>query len=107
MLRVSELLEEQVIAIRKDLHQHPELSFQEYQTSNYIRSVLEEWGIAYQTIGVTGVFVDIQGALPGKKVALRADIDALPIDEEADIEYRSTFQHVMQLVVMMVIQPCC
>lgn len=95
MLKVSELLEEQVIIIRKHLHQYPELSFKEYETSRYIQSVLEEWGIPYNKIGETGVYVDIAGPSPGKTIALRADIDALPINEEADVEYKSNNRHVM------------
>lgn len=95
MLKISDSLEEQIIDIRKHLHQYPELSFQEYQTSSYIQSVLDSWGITYEKIGDTGVYVDIQGALPGRKIALRADIDALPIDEETDVEYKSKHPNIM------------
>ena len=85
--RVKELAanySDEVVAIRRHLHQHPELSFVEFETSKYIQSKLDEWGITYEAGMVkTGIVVLVEGNNPSKKViALRADIDALPIQEE-------------------------
>lgn len=93
--QVSLELNNEIIAIRRHLHQHPELSFKEFETSSYICKVLNEWDIPYQTIGETGVYVDIVGSVEGPAIGLRADIDALPIFEEADVDYKSTNDHVM------------
>lgn len=82
-------LSDQLIEIRRHLHMHPELSFMEYQTSAYIQSVLREWDIPFKLIGETGVFVDIFGNSQGPAIGLRADIDALPIEEQSDVDYQS------------------
>ena len=88
---------EDVIVIRRYLHQHPELSFKEYETSKYIQSKLDEWGITYEAgIVKTGIVVLIEGNNPAKKViALRADIDALPIQEENNFPFKSVNDGVM------------
>ena len=78
-----------VLQYRRHLHQYPELSFQEINTSNYIFHVLNEHKIPSRKIGETGVVGIIKGAKPGKSIALRADIDALPIEEKNKVEYRS------------------
>lgn len=88
-------LKEEVVSIRRKLHQYPELSFQEYQTAETIRNILTSWGIKFENIGETGVFVDIVGDPSGRTIGLRADIDALPIQEEADVTYRSCIDGVM------------
>ena len=98
--RVKELAanySDEVVAIRRHLHQHPELSFVEFETSKYIQSKLDEWGITYEAGMVkTGIVVLIEGNNPSKKViALRADIDALPIQEENNFPYRSVNDGVM------------
>ncbi|MGO1648158.1 MAG: M20 metallopeptidase family protein, partial [Sphingobacterium sp.] len=81
---------------RRFLHQHPELSFEEYQTSAFIKSVLDDLGIAYQSMASTGVVAMIEGRLPSEKVlALRADMDALPITEVQGRSYRSENEGVM------------
>lgn len=81
---------------RHHLHQHPELSFQEYQTQAYIEAELDALGIPHQRIANTGLLVMIEGKNPSKKiVALRADIDALPIQEENQVPYRSQNPGVM------------
>ncbi|MFV0472037.1 MAG: M20 family metallopeptidase [Paludibacteraceae bacterium] len=79
------------------LHQHPELSFQEYNTSAFIKSELERMGITYRDkIADTGILGRIEGVNPQKRVvALRADIDALPIAEKNDISFRSQHDNVM------------
>jgi amidohydrolase len=88
---------DQVLSIRRHLHQNPELSFQEYETSTYIIALLEEWGIKYRSgIAKNGIECIIEGKNPKKKViALRADIDALPITEQNNIPYKSINQGAM------------
>ncbi|WP_343304057.1 M20 family metallopeptidase [Chitinophaga niabensis] len=86
-----------LIACRHHLHSHPELSFQEYETSKFIQAKLDEYGIPY-TAGVagTGVVALIEGKNPSKKIiALRGDIDALPIEEANDVPYKSKNPGVM------------
>lgn len=92
----KELLQE-IIAIRRHLHAHPELSFQEFETSKYICSVLKKWDIHYSTGWVkTGIVAIIKGKNPEKKcIALRADIDALPIIEVEGRTYGSKNTGVM------------
>lgn len=92
----KELLQD-IIAIRRHLHAHPELSFQEFETSKYICSVLEKWNIPYTTGWVkTGIVALIKGKNPDKKcIALRADIDALPILEVEGRTYGSKNTGVM------------
>lgn len=85
-----------VVKIRRHLHQHPELSFQEFKTSDYIASKLKEFNIPFkQGIVKTGIVGLIEGAGKGKCVALRADMDALPIQEENNVEYKSTAPGIM------------
>lgn len=84
------------IAAREHLHRHPELSDQEFETSKFIQASLEEAGIEYYPVpGMTGVVGIIRGATPGKTIALRADMDALPITERSDKPYRSQNEGVM------------
>lgn len=88
---------DQVISYRRYLHQHPELSFQEYKTSQFIfdeMSKLDNVEVTRPT--ETSVLVKIKGSKPGKKIGLRADIDALPIQEERDeLSFKSTVPGVM------------
>lgn len=88
---------DQVVKIRRHLHQNPELSFQEYETSKYIINLLEDWGIKYRSgIAKTGIECIIEGKNPHKKViALRADMDALPITEQNNIPYKSIHNGIM------------
>ncbi len=76
---------------RRHLHQYPELSFQEHQTSQYIAAQLEKYGIKYQTgMAETGICAWIEGKEPNAAVlALRADMDALPIHEANEVPYKS------------------
>lgn len=87
----------EIIQIRRHLHTNPELSFEEYNTSDYIASKLKEYGIPFtQGIVKTGIVALIEGKNPSKKIiALRADMDALPITETNDCEYRSKNNGVM------------
>ncbi len=89
-------LEQEVIAWRRHLHQHPELSHEEQETQAFVCRVLEDAGISYETMKTSyGVIGIIEGGQPGKTVALRADMDALPIREKNDVSYRSTKERVM------------
>lgn len=84
------------VAVRRHLHAHPELSFQEHATGRYIAERLHELGMEVRTgIAGTGVIGVVQGAAPGRTVCLRADIDALPIQEAEGLPYRSTRPGVM------------
>lgn len=87
----------EIIEIRRYLHMHPELSFQEYETSKFIKSILKKWGIPFQeNIADTGIVILLKGKNPEKKcVGLRADFDALPIKEENDVDYCSKNDGVM------------
>ncbi len=87
----------EVQSIRRYLHQHPELSMQEHQTSSFIQKKLGEYGIEYtKGIAKTGVVAIIKGRQPGgKTIALRADMDALPIEEASQAEYKSTIPGIM------------
>jgi amidohydrolase len=86
----------QVVADRRYLHQHPELAFQEEQTARFVAERLHSLGIEPHTgIAKTGVVGLLQGSGPGKTVLLRADMDALPIEELNDIPYKSETPGVM------------
>ena len=90
VLRLSDRYEEEVLALRHELHQDPELSFCEYHTAERVEKRLLSMGLSPRTgIAGTGLVADIQGAGPGKVLLLRADMDALPIQEENDLPYRS------------------
>jgi len=87
---------EEFIAIRHHIHSHPELSYQETETSAFIQEKLKGWGIPFEVKATTGVVGLIQGKNPSKRiVALRADMDALPITEENNIDYKSTRPGIM------------
>jgi hippurate hydrolase len=78
------------IKIRHHLHANPELSYQEYETSKFVQEKLTAFGIPFQIKATTGVVGLIEGKNPSKRIiALRADMDALPIQEQNDIPYRS------------------
>ena len=103
--RVKQLIAEnydEIVEIRRDFHQHPELSEQEERTMNKISEYLTAWGIPNQTnIGGHGVVGIIEGKAPRgeeykyEAVGIRADIDALPIQESADVPFRSVNDGVM------------
>lgn len=86
----------EAISLRRHLHAHPELSFQEQETSALVKTVLDKWGIPWQPIAGTGVLGFIKGSMRGgRTVALRADMDALPIMEETAVAYKSQHAGVM------------
>lgn len=81
---------------RRHLHRHPELSFKEKETSAFVAKILQELGVEVSTnVGGFGLVGNIRGSLPGKTVALRADMDALPIHDEKTCEYASQTPGVM------------
>jgi hippurate hydrolase len=82
--------------MRHHLHAHPELSYQEFETSAYIRRQLTEYGIPFTVMATTGVVGIIEGQNPQSRIiALRADIDALPITEENQVPYKSRNEGIM------------
>lgn len=84
------------IGIRHHLHAHPELSYQEYETSKFVQDKLFELGIPFDIKATTGVIGLIKGRNPNSRIiALRADMDALPIQEENEVPYKSTNDGVM------------
>ena len=94
---LASLYHNEVIAIRRHLHQHPELSFEEVKTGKFIAKKLGEFGIPYEHgIADNGVVGLIKGKKPKKKIiALRGDIDALPIKEANEVAYKSKNEGVM------------
>lgn len=88
---------QEIVDIRRHLHQHPELSFQENETAVYIASILDKWGLVYQKgIAGNGIVAILEGKNPQKKtIALRADIDALPVEEQNNVPYKSINKGVM------------
>ena len=85
-----------IIKIRRDIHKHPELSFQEFRTAKLVSDFLKKFGLEVdENIGKTGVVGILKGARPGKTIAFRADMDALPIQETSDLSYKSVNDGVM------------
>ena len=90
MWKECESLQEELVKMRRELHQIPELGFDLPKTQAYIIKILEKLEIPYQCSSKdSGIIAEIKGKKPGKTVALRADMDALKIQEENDIEYKS------------------
>lgn len=86
---------EELISLRRDFHRHPELGFEEYRTAEIIENYLHVIGIETCRVSKTGVVGILEGARPGPVLMLRADMDALPVDEENDIDYKSQTKGVM------------
>ena len=93
---LAKLYKEEFIAVRQHLHANPELSYKEFETSKFVQSKLTEFGIPFTVMAETGVVGLIEGKNPSSKIiALRADMDALPILEENDVPYKSKVDGVM------------
>ena len=78
-----------MVDFRRDLHMHPEASFQEFRTTDQIAAQMDQLGIPYRRFEPTGLIAELKGAKPGKTVALRADIDALSITEKTGLPFAS------------------
>jgi len=92
MFNIKELAEKyypEYQRIREHMHQYPEVANEEVETQKFIEAELDKLGIPHQRMYNTGVVALIEGGKPGKTVLLRADIDALPINEECDVDYKS------------------
>ena len=95
-LAEAKRFEPEIIKTRRALHQHPELAYQEKATSKLIAEQLESMGIETRKgVGGTGVLGTLKGAKKGRVVALRADMDGLPVQEQSDVEFRSKADGVM------------
>ncbi len=89
-------LKDSIISTRRDIHQHPELGFQEFRTSALVAKRLKNAGLDVRTeVGKTGVTAVLRGDNPGPCIGLRADMDALPMQETSDIPYRSENDGIM------------
>ena len=89
-------IKDTIINNRRDIHKYPELSFQEYRTSELVAKQLENFGLKVErNIGKTGVVGTLTGKSSGKTIAFRADMDALPIQETSDVPYKSVNDGVM------------
>jgi amidohydrolase len=87
----AEAMAPALVAMRRDMHAHPELAFQETRTAGIVAAELARLGIAHRTgVGGTGVIGEIEGGRPGPTLAIRADMDALPIHEETGLDFAST-----------------
>ena len=94
--KLAENYADEFIQIRHHLHQYPELSYREFETSKFVQQKLKEYGIDFEIMATTGVVGIIKGKNPDKKVAaLRGDMDALPILEKNNVDYRSKNEGVM------------
>lgn len=90
ILKAADSHYRETVDIRRHLHQHPELSFQEFRTAAYVAERLKLLGIPFQQgVAGTGLIATLQGKNPGKTIALRADMDALPIQELNEVSYKS------------------
>lgn len=94
---MAQAIQPEVVAFRRDLHQHPEPGFQEFRTTQKIAAVMDKLGIPYRLTEPTGLIAEIRGTQKesGRCVLLRADLDALPIQEETDLTFASENEGVM------------
>lgn len=90
IIKMSEEIKEELIALRRDIHKHPEIGFKEVRTASLIAELLQSLNIEVErNKAITGVVGLLKGKYPGKTVLLRADMDCLPIEELTDVEYKS------------------
>ncbi|NOU95244.1 amidohydrolase [Paenibacillus sp. LMG 31456] len=96
LLQAIDLLYPEMVGWRRYLHQHPELSYQERETAAYVAKHLKQWGLEVRTeVGGNGITARLKGNGRGPTVALRADMDALPIQDQKNCEYASKVNGVM------------
>lgn len=94
LLESLHALQDELIAFRRDIHAHPEVSWRETRTSEAVAARLEQAGLNPERLEPTGVIVDFGAAEPTVRVGLRADIDALPLTERTDLPFRSQVEGV-------------
>lgn len=96
VLEISKKYEEYVISMRRKFHENPEPSMQEFETSKTVQEELDKMGIEYVVCGNgIGVLATIKGNKPGKTILLRGDMDALTVNEENDLPYKSKKEGMM------------
>jgi len=82
-------IEDEMIEWRRDIHQHPELAFEEERTSALVIEKLKKWGYEVEKMAETGVVANLKNNFSGQTIAIRADMDALPLEEKNEVEYKS------------------
>ncbi len=92
---LADRFEPEILQVRRYLHENPELSFKEHNTATFIAQKLAEWGIVAKKVAGTGILAGLKGGDGGKEVVLRADIDALPIQEQVDLDFSSSNDGIM------------
>lgn len=95
ILDKARAIEDYIINFRRDLHENPELSGQEFRTQQKIMKELDKLGIPYKKAGNTSLIAELKGEKSGKTIALRGDVDAIPIIEQTDVEFASKNPGVM------------
>lgn len=96
VIRVRDEHLDKVISVRREIHKNPELGFEEFKTSNLIKKSLESMGIKdIREMATTGLVATIDSGKPGKTLAIRSELDALPIDEDADLDFKSIIKNKM------------
>jgi len=94
--KLNEKYFSKIVEFRRHIHQYPELSFKEFETAKYIKSILTKYNIEFdESFGENAVIGVVKGDLSGNNIALRADMDALPIEELVDSEFKSKVPGVM------------
>lgn len=86
---------EAIVKIRRELHRFPEIGNSEFRTTEVIMNCLDKWGVKYERLLETGVVATVEGEKDGKTAALRADIDALPVNENTDLSFSSENEGMM------------
>ena len=90
MAEAAERISGEIVALRRQIHEHPELAFEEQQTAARVEEFLKRLGIPCRTgVGKTGIVALLEGGRPGPTIAIRADMDALPINEPAGLPFAS------------------
>lgn len=96
VLKIRDEYLDKIITIRREIHKNPELGFEEFKTSNLIKKSLESMGINdIEEMATTGLVAIIDSGKSGKTLALRSELDALPIDEDTDLAFKSTIKNKM------------
>lgn len=95
LLKRAQEIEQEMIDIRRKIHQNPELGFKEFETTALLEKELQSYGLETRRNGEdTGIIAILRGAKPGKVIGVRGDIDALPVPEETGLPYASKVEGV-------------